>query len=214
MIDSEKVKELNNIVETFVGRVVRIKPGFLNFMKEEIVYISNANVSNEKRYNKIEDETGWRTISVYDDEYYKFTFSIKSYIQAHSRTFNILFRDDKSLIRYLETTFEPRYFDVFDVEFIKNKKAYTAFTKNSKEKIIKSGEKYKIIGVFKERNEKWDWNKKYKYAKKYFSDFRDGTILNDFEYYTCIYLKDKNNKLFFIKINETEYADDYMTNII
>lgn len=209
MVNIDKVNELDNSVKYLIGTVRKINPGFLNFIKNEVVYISDAGVTTEKRYNRIEGANSYGCRVVYDDEYCKFYFTVKSEVQNHSKTFNILFEDEESLRMYLETSFEPVDCVPFIVEFTKDCSGKFMFPKKNKEKKIKSDEKYTLIGFFKERNENWDWNKKYLYLTKYFSDFCDGTVLNKFEYFNRYYFRTEDNKVFSIRLKLKEFSDDY-----
>lgn len=214
MVDINKVKELNNSVKCLIGTVRKINPGFLNFVNNEIVYISDAGVTTEKRYNKIEDSHSYRVKSVYDDEYYKFYFTVKSNIRNHSKAFSVLFEDEKSLYMYLITSFEPEYYEPIDVEFIKDCTGKFMFPQKGKEKTIKSGEKYTLVGFFKERDNNWDWDKKYLYFQKYFNDFCKGIVLNKFEYFNNYYFRTENGEVFLVKLNIKEYADEYFISIM
>lgn len=207
-ITNEIAGRLDSIAKMYVGTVVRIKPGFSNFITNEICYLSSASVKIADRYiGRYDRNNGY--VESFDGTYYKFEFSIKSNINAHTRTFSFFFKNQKSLEMYLATTFEsPNNFTHANIIFLKECKLSTSFTRTKKEKVFSKGDILEIVGIFNERKEVWRWHD-CKMTKRYFNDYCNGNMLNEFEYVQTFYLKDKKENIYTISFKNDDSSEEY-----
>lgn len=210
-VTEDAMKRMDFVARGLSDTVRKINPGFLKFINNETCYVKDASVCIDRRHIRKFNEQEYKYEDCLSDECYKFSFTLKSNIQAHTRTYYVFFEDEDSFYMYVTTSFsKTNDFVPAKVKFVSNVTLNSTFVKKPKELCVNENDELNLVGVLTERDEKWDDGANY-WQGTYFNNFCYEYMLNKFKYYKTFYFKNGKD-IYVLKLDFYDDSEKYFVN--